>query len=140
MLRIYLCILIILASGCSEKKEKAEKSSLSQKLRHRNTTYDKTDVLLAIKYQLDESVIKGISSRIKGEIRFVPDSTGKYDLQVDSNYAATVRTEIEMLSHEYKLSPQVIASILIDRELLELSETLPNAVGDEVIERLSPSE
>jgi len=136
MLKFYFCIVLVFFSGCSEKKEKAEKNSFSQKLEHRNKTYSKTDVLLAIKYQLKESVIKEISDRITGEFRFVSDAAGKYDIQVDTNYALTVRTTIESLSEEYRIPQQIIASILIDRELLEL----PDAVGEEVVNRLSPSE
>ncbi len=133
-------LLLISVVGCSQHKEKTEKNSFSEQMKHRNKTYSKTDVLLAIKHQVNESVVKAISDRIKSEFRTVPTGDGHYGVQVDTNYALTIRTSIQDLSHEYQIPPPIIASILIDKELLELTETLPDAVGDEVVERLTPPE
>jgi hypothetical protein len=134
MVRIYVCFLLLLVAACSQSKHNGDKDTLKSALAHRNTTYNETDVLLALKYQLDESKIKAIATCIKGEFSLVPDNSGNFHLQVDTNYALTVRTTIDSLSSQYKLSSQLIASILIDRKLLEL----PSAVGDEVVERIAP--
>jgi hypothetical protein len=111
-----------------------------KQLEHRNRTYSKTDVLLAFKYQVNESVIKSISERIKEEVDYDIDKEGNYKFKVDTNYAVTVRKGIEDLSREYQLSTQTIASILIDKELLDLSSTLPDNVAESVTERLTPPE
>jgi tRNA uridine 5-carbamoylmethylation protein Kti12 len=140
MLKTCICIILTVLLGCSQDKNKPDENSLSQKLKRRNTTYNKIDVLLAIKYNLDESVIKAISESIKGEMYLQKVESGGYVMQVDTNYALTVRRTIETTSKEYKITPNLIVSILIDRELLELNETLPSSVGEEVTERLAPSE
>jgi hypothetical protein len=132
-------LLLVSVFGCSKKPEKTP-DPFSKQLEHRNRTYSKTDVLLAMKYQVNESVIKAVSERIKKEIGYVVDKEGNYTFTVDTNYAATVRKGIEDLGREYQMPTQIVASILIDKELLELGENLPDAVSESVTERLAPPE
>lgn len=136
MLRIYICIVLALFLGCSEKtKDEGQKTFPAQKLKFRHKTYSKTDVLLAMKYQLSESVIKEVSRRIPQEFivdRSELERTGTIQEHVDTNYALTVRATIEAMSREYKIPQQIIASILIDREILgksSLWENLPDDVA-----------
>jgi hypothetical protein len=139
MLKLLTLVLILTFTGCSEHKEtKSVTSSPSQKRAF--PIYKRSDVLLALKYSLSASAIKDISQITKRRdiIRIEGDTAHRYTWSGDSDYVTQIRTLVDNFSTKYRISQATVANILIDRQILDVRETLPDDVAEEVVNRTTP--
>ena len=141
MLKLLTLILILTYAGCSDNKE-TKSVAISPSRKHAFSIYKKSDVLLALKYNSSESAIKEISqiTRYRDMIMVEGDTARRRRWSEDSDYVSQIRKLVSNISAKYKISQVTIANILIDREILDIRDTLPEDVAEEVVNRISPAD
>ena len=140
MLKLLTLIFILTFTGCSDNKEtKSVASPPSRKSTF--PVYKKSEVLLALKYNLSESAIKEISLITKYNNAVVLDGEERNHQRSseDSDYVSQIRRLVSEIGAKYKISQATIVNILIDRQILDMRDTLPNDVAEEVSDRISSS-
>ncbi len=137
MLKLLITVLILTFAGCSNHKETKSTSPPSSQKRTFQI-YKKSEVLLALKYNLPESAIKEISqiTEERDIISIKGDTARHYTWSGDSDYVSQIRKLVDKLNTKYRVSQATVANILIDREILNLRETLPDDVAEEVVDRI----